>query len=99
MTVQTKQDVIDLLKKYQDKFQEYGVERLGLFGSFASNVANHESDIDLLVDFKASHKTFNNFMNLSFFLEDLLNRKVDLVTTDSLSPYISKNILQEVEYV
>ena len=38
-------------------------------------------------------------MNLSFFLENLLGRKVDLVTINFLSPYIGKNILQEVEYV
>ena len=99
MTVQTKQDVINLLENYRDRFQEFGVESLGLFGSFARNVATYESDIDLLVEFKASYKTFNNFMNLSFFLEDILGRKVDLVTIDSLSPYISQNILQEVEYV
>lgn len=98
MTVQTKQDVINLLENYRDRFQEFGVESLGLFGSFARNVATYESDIDLLVEFKASHKTFNNFMNLSFFLEDILGCKVDLVTIDSLSPYISRNILQEVEY-
>ena len=58
-----------------------------------------ESDVDVLVIFEASQKNFNNFMNLSFFLEDLLERKVDLITIDSLSPYIGENILREVEYV
>jgi predicted nucleotidyltransferase len=41
---------------------------------------------------------FDNFMNLAFFLEDLLGRKVDLVTAESLSPYIGPHILKEVEY-
>ncbi len=97
--IQTKQDVIQVLQNHKDKFNQFGVNRLGLFGSFVRNVADHESDIDILVIFEASHKTFNNFMNLSFFLEDLLGRKVDLVTLESLSPYIGENILREVEYV
>ena len=99
MTVQTKQDVIKVLQTHQDKLNEFGVSRLGLFGSFVRNTANNGSDIDILVVFEASQKNFNNFMNLSFFLDDLLERKVDLVTIDFLSPYIGENILREVEYV
>ena len=99
MKVETKQDVIKLLKTHQYELKKFGVSRLGLFGSFARNTAKNESDVDVLVIFEASQKTFDNFMNLSFFLEDLLERKVDLVTIDSLSPYIGENILREVEYV
>ena len=72
---------------------------MGLFGSFVRNTHDQGSDIDLIVEFKSSYKTFDNFMDLAFFLEDLFDRKVDLVTIDSLSPYLSQNILQEVEYV
>ncbi len=71
MTVQTKQDVIKVLQTHQDQLNEFGVSRLGLFGSFVRNTANNESDIDILVVFEASQKNFNNFMNLSFFLDDL----------------------------
>ncbi len=99
MKVETKQDVIKLLKTYQDELKKFGVSRLGLFGSFVRNTAKNEGDVDVLVIFEASQKTFDNFMNLSFFLEDLLERKVDLVTVDSLSPYLGENILREVEYV
>lgn len=99
MIVKNKQDVIKVLQTHRDKLKDFGVASLGLFGSFVRNAANSESDIDLVVVFEASQKSFNNFMNLSFFLEDLLQRKVDLVTIESLSPYIRENILQEVEYV
>ena len=99
MIVQTKQEVIKVLQTHRDKLNEFGVSSLGLFGSFVRNAANNESDIDILVVFEASQKNFNSFMNLSFFLEDLLERKVDLVTIEPLSPYIGENILQEVEYV
>ena len=90
MKVNTKQDIITLIKQNQERFQEFGVYRLGLFGSFIKAQVNQHSDVDVLVD---------NFMSLSIFLEDLLERKVDLITTESLSPYLGKEILQEVEYV
>ena len=99
MSVKTKQDVINLLQNHQQELKKFGVIRLGLFGSFVHNTAKCDSDVDVLVVFEAEHKTFDNFMNLSFFLEDLFHRRVDLITVDSLSPYIGYQILQEVEYV
>jgi hypothetical protein len=57
------------------------------------------SDIDLLIEFDAPAKTFDNFMALSFFLEDLFDQKVEIVTKESLSPYIGPHILNEIEYV
>jgi hypothetical protein len=56
------------------------------------------SDVDILVEFDPQRKSFDNFMDLAFYLDDLLGRKVDLVTTESLSPYIGPHILHEVEY-
>jgi len=58
-----------------------------------------ESDVDVLVEFAAGKKTFGNFITLSFFLEDLLQRRVELVTPEALNPYIRPRILEEVEYV
>jgi predicted nucleotidyltransferase len=55
--------------------------------------------VDLLVDFIPEQKTFDNFMELSFFLEELLGRKVELVTPQSLSKFIAPHILNEVENV
>jgi uncharacterized protein len=45
-----------------------------------------ESDIDLLVDFEKGQKTYDNFIELSFLLEELLGRPVELLTQESLSP-------------
>ncbi len=78
---------------------EYGVKKIGLFGSYVRNMQNAQSDIDLLVEFEPDKLNYSNFINLAFFLEDNLESKVDLVTLDSLSPYIGPNILKEVEYV
>jgi uncharacterized protein len=99
-SVQTKIQVISLLQKSQQELQGFGVNRCGIFGSFVRDLAIHDqSDVDILVAFEPDQKTFDNFMQLSFFLEDLFGRAVDLVTIESLSPYIGPRILEEVEYV
>ena len=76
-----------------------GVQRLGLFGSFQRGEPNSESDVDLLVEFVPGGKSFDNFMAISFLLEDELGRSVDLVTREALSPHLGPHILEEVEYV
>lgn len=99
MAVQNKAEVIDILQQQHCALAELGVQRCGLFGSFVKNVANPNSDVDLLIEFIPAQKTFDHLMQLGFLLEDLMGRRVDLVTTESLSPYIAPHILAEVEYV
>ncbi|MCE4217414.1 nucleotidyltransferase [Pseudarcicella sp. GAP-15] len=72
---------------------------MGIFGSFIKETQTESSDVDLLVDFEPSKKSFDNFMDLSFFLEELLGRNVELVTTQSLSKFIGPHILKEVQDV
>lgn len=97
--VSSKEDIFQQLQQHQDTLEGYGVRRCGLFGSFRRGEATAESDIDLLVEFEPQQKTFNNFMDLCFFLEDLFERKVEVVTPESLSPIFGHKILAEVEYV
>ena len=78
--------------------QKYGVRKIGIFGSFARGEEKEGSDIDVLVDFNEGAKTFDHFMELKFFLEDLFGRKVDLVTVDALRPQLKEGILKEVAY-
>lgn len=100
MPVQTKAQVLALLQEYHQELHRFGVKRCGVFGSFARDTAIHpQSDVDILVAFEPDQKTFDNFIYLSFFLEDLFGRAVDLITVESLSPYIGPHILDEVEYV
>ena len=98
-TATTKRDVLKTLQQNSARLQALGVKRLGLFGSFAREEQKPASDIDLLVEFQPGKKTFDNFMELSFLLEELLQRRVELVTTESLSPYLGPHILREVQYV
>ncbi len=95
----TKQELLTILIGHQRQLQALGVRRLGLFGSFVRNEPTPNSDIDLLVEFETGQKNFDNFMQVSFFLEDLLHRRIELLTPESLSPYLAPHILKEVEHV
>ena len=97
--VETKRDVLDALSRSRVHLCELGVREIGLFGSFVRGEQRSDSDVDLIVRFDPARKTFDNFMRLAILLEDLLGRRVELVTTEALSPYIGPHILREVEYV
>ena len=70
-----------------------------LFGSFVRGEHTASSDIDLLVEFAPEKHTFDNFMDVSFLLEEILGRRVEVVTPEGLSPHIGPHILKEVERV
>jgi uncharacterized protein len=97
--VHSKQDIFDAIYESKDIISTFGVKSIGLFGSFVRNSATETSDVDLLVDFKPNKKSFDNFMDLAFFLEDLFGRKVEIITPQSLSKHIGPHILKEVEIV
>lgn len=94
-----KEIILNTLAAHSLQLLGYGVLKIGLFGSYVSGNPTETSDIDLLVDLQREKKTFQNFMHLCYYLEELLGKKVDLVTTQSLSPYIGPHILNTVEYV
>ena len=96
--VTNKDQVIQQLRNNANKLRRFGVARYGLFGSFARDTAQATSDVDILVEFAPGKKNFTNFMQLAEFLEELFGRQIDLVTPESLSPYLAPHILREVEY-
>jgi predicted nucleotidyltransferase len=95
----TKLEILARLAECSEPIRQSGVRRLGLFGSFVRGNDSAESDVDLLVEFDPARKTYDNFWMLSELLEAALQRPVDLITTESLSPHIGPRILAEVEYV
>jgi len=99
MKVQTKSEILSFLTKSRPQLDGFGVRKIGLFGSFIRNQQTENSDIDILVDFHPDKKKYDNFIDLAFYIEDNLERSVDLVTLDSLSPFIGPHILKEVEYL
>jgi predicted nucleotidyltransferase len=98
MSVVSKEQIFRLLDENQAELRRLGVRRCGLFGSFARGQQGPASDVDILVEFEEGRKSFDNFMRLSFFLEELFGRRVELLTAESLSPHIGPHILREVEY-
>lgn len=78
--------------------QEYGVETLGVFGSYVRAEQRPESDLDLLVSFSETPGLLK-FIELENYLSDSLGVKVDLVMADALKPTIGKRILREVIHI
>ena len=93
-----REEIMQLIRRHDDFLIRHGVRRLGLFGSHVRGEEREDSDIDLIVEFSAGQKTYDNFIELCFFLEDLLGRKVDLLTPEAISPYIRPHIEKEVRY-
>ena len=94
-----KKEIIDIIRSNKPEMESrYGVQRLGLFGSYVKERQGHKSDIDILVTFSRDIDLFD-FLDLREYLEDRLNSKVDLVMESALKPTIGRHILAEVEYV
>lgn len=91
-------EIFDLIRQNRSEIYHFGASRIGLFGSQIRGEATAQSDIDLIVEFVNGRKSYDNYINLCFFLEDLFNKKVDLLTPESLSPHLKDRILGEVQY-
>ncbi|OGS45241.1 MAG: nucleotidyltransferase [Elusimicrobia bacterium RIFOXYD2_FULL_34_15] len=88
----------EILKKYKPILKsKYGVKEIGIFGSYARGEASKKSDIDILVNF--SRPIGLAFVNLSFYLNKILHKKVDLVTNRALKPQLKDKILKEVVFI
>lgn len=86
--------VLTQLRDRLDTIRSFGVQSLALFGSVARDEASETSDLDFLVEFEGA-ATFDRYMDLKFFLEDLFGKPVDLVTKRSLKPQIAESVLKE----
>jgi predicted nucleotidyltransferase len=94
----TADEILKLIQQNRDRIKKYGVKRIGLFGSYLRGEQKESSDIDILVEFEKGKKTFDNYMELKFFLEELFKRKVDLVIAESVKPELKKYIMESVRY-
>ena len=94
--------VIETLREHKEEIKErYGVRRIGVFGSYVRGDQKATSDIDVLVEFEKP--TFDNFMDLVFYLEELFGKRVDLLTIEGVKGIrikeIAKEIMESVVYV
>ena len=91
----------EILKKIEESkaiIKRFGVKEIGLFGSYVRNEQRRGSDIDILVEFEKSKKTFDNYIVLKLFLEDLFKCRVDLVIYGTVNPKLRPYILGSVKY-
>ena len=88
-------DAVQRLSACEREIRALGVSRLALFGSVLHGRTRVDSDADLLVQFAPGAKTYDRFLALSELLERHLGRRVELMTTEALSPFIGPRILAE----
>ena len=94
----TKTDILAKLKELKPSLQkDFAVQKIGLFGSFSDDTYNENSDIDILVELEKPIGW--KFFTLELYLEQIFNRKIDLVTKNALKDQIKDRILKQVNYV
>ena len=94
----TRRTVISRLRKHRTRLTQLGVKSLSLFGSVARGEERPDSDVDILVEFKGK-ATFDRYMDTKFYLEELLECKVDLVTPKAIKPRMKPYIMQDLVHV
>ena len=94
-----KETLLEILQANRAQIKSFGISLLGIFGSFARNEQTNTSDIDVIVEFEKGKKSYKKFIGLVNYLEDLLKRKVDVLTFQSISPILKEEIEKEVTYV
>ena len=91
-----KDEVIRLMKEhYNVLMTEYGVSRIGIFGSVVKGTVTEDSDLDIVVEFK--RPIGFKFIRLVEYLENLFGRKVDVVTKDGIKNIRVKEVAQNIE--
>ncbi len=88
-----REEVLRALERNREAIRQYGVRRLGLFGSCARGEAEETSDLDFVVEFE--RKSFDAHMDLKAFLEGLFGCPVDLVLSETIKPRLRQRILKE----
>jgi len=94
-----KSKIMKILEEvYSEIREKYKVRRIGLFGSVVKHTEDKDSDIDLLTEFEESADLLD-LIGLSDFLEEKLNRKVDIVPREALREELRESIEKETAYI
>jgi hypothetical protein len=88
-------EAIQALRQLRRRLAALGLERLRVFGSVTRDELDDDSDIDIIVDFRPGEKSFEHLLDAKDALEEALGREVDLMTSDSLSPYLRDKVQRE----
>jgi len=100
MEISSKDEIIAYLRnKKRFFYDEFGVTRMGIFGSFVRGEQTRSSDIDIIVEIEKDRKNIHSFLQLKRFLEKELAKKIDLGFERSLKPIIRDKIKGQIIYV
>ena len=95
----TKIMILDFLKAHREEIREnFGVIKIGLFGSYVRNEQTDDSDIDIAVEIESKNK-FRSFFGLKHYLEDNLKHTIDLGIESTLKPIAKRTIVKDIIYV
>ena len=95
----TLEKILQTIKSNKDYLHnKYGVDNIAVFGSYLTNRHDENSDIDIFVDLENKYQTFDNFMELKFYLEEILGSKIDLSIKESIRKEFRNKILNEAIY-
>lgn len=94
----TKAIILDFLSEHKSQLQQrFGIQTIGLFGSYAKNQANENSDIDIAIT--STKKDFFIREDLREYLQESLKTPVDVGYLDSFRAFYRKKIEKEIIYV
>ncbi|MEK9149737.1 MAG: nucleotidyltransferase family protein [Candidatus Desantisbacteria bacterium] len=97
--MKTREEVLKMLKSELPCLKEkYGIEKIGIFGSYSREEQDIKSDIDLLVQLERPIGLFK-FIAVEEHLKERLGIKVEMVTEDAIKPLIKLDVMKEVVYV
>lgn len=93
----TKQSILTFLKLHKQEFKEkYSIDKIGLFGSYAKDIANENSDIDIIVSMPSNFDIYYDFKE---YLENSFQKKVDLGLEKNIRTFIANEINKDIIYV
>ncbi|MDX8337360.1 nucleotidyltransferase family protein [Candidatus Cetobacterium colombiensis] len=104
-------EILNLLKENKTQIEALGATKIGLFGSYTKDLATDDSDVDILIELASDGDIYGNYCNIKYFLEDLFQKKVDVLTTGHFrknykteiakkhSELIQKEIAESIIYI
>jgi predicted nucleotidyltransferase len=92
-------EILEIIRKYkQENSEKYGIDAIGLFGSYARDLASEESDVDIVIETR--EPDLYKMVHIKEDLERRLNKSVDIVRKrEKMNPYLKKRIERDAEYV
>lgn len=91
-------NILNIIRSKRSSLSDVGVAKIGVFGSYLRGEEHDDSDLDMIIFFKPEQKTIINYFKALDILESEFHKKIDLLTPESISPYIKPYIDKEIVY-